>query len=161
MAILTDVIKAFPNFSDPFHTLGLVHEAAGNPRKALDFFMIAAHMSPKDATQWKRLAALSTDLGFFKQAIYCLTRVLRQDKKDVDAKWDRAVLYAEIQETRQAVKEFELLAVIRTGDPEVPKMLARLHHRIGASHKAIEVGPIFVINCFALFLVAPADFAVI
>ena len=140
MSVLTEVIKAYPNFSDPFHTLGLVHEAAGNPRKALDFFMIAAHMSPKDVGQWKRLAALSTELGFFRQAIYCLSRVLRSAKKDVDARWDRAVLYAETGETRRAIKEFGAISTMRVGDPEVPKMLARLHHRSGTRHKAIEVG---------------------
>ena len=44
----------------------------GNPRKALNFYMIAAHLSPKDITLWHRLATLSTELGFVRQAIYCL-----------------------------------------------------------------------------------------
>ena len=42
-----EVIKQAPNLSDPYHTLGLLHEAEENPRKALDFYMIAAHMNPK------------------------------------------------------------------------------------------------------------------
>ena len=55
-----------PNIADPFHTLGLIYEGEGNPRRALDFFMIAAHLTPKDIPLWKRLAALSTQLGFFR-----------------------------------------------------------------------------------------------
>ena len=44
----------------------------GEPRKALDFYMIAAHLTPKDITLWHRLATLSAELGFVRQAIYCL-----------------------------------------------------------------------------------------
>lgn len=75
---LTEVIKLAPNLADPYHTLGLLYEAIGRSRKALDFYMIAAHLTPKEATLWKRLASLSSDLGFFRQAIYCLTKVLPQ-----------------------------------------------------------------------------------
>lgn len=42
------------------------------PRKALDFYMVAAHLTPKDLGLWHRLATLSTELGFVRQAIYCL-----------------------------------------------------------------------------------------
>lgn len=42
------------------------------PRKALDFYMVAAHLTPKDLSLWHRLATLSTELGFVRQAIYCL-----------------------------------------------------------------------------------------
>ena len=36
--------------------------------------MIAVHMAP-DVDLWRRLANLSTKLGFFRQAIYCHTKV--------------------------------------------------------------------------------------
>lgn len=43
--------QAAPNLGDPYHTLGLLHEAMGNNRKALDFHMIAAHLTPKVSGQ--------------------------------------------------------------------------------------------------------------
>lgn len=64
-----------PNLADPYHTLGMLHEAKSDPRKALDFYMIAAHLTPRDISLWRRLANLSTDHGFLRQGIYCLTRV--------------------------------------------------------------------------------------
>lgn len=73
--LLLEVIKLAPNLPDPYHTLGLLHEASNNPRKALDFYMIAVHLTPRDVSLWRRLAALSTDLGFLRQAIYCLSKV--------------------------------------------------------------------------------------
>ncbi len=72
---MLEVIKLAPNLPDPYHTLGLLHEASNNPRKALDFYMIAVHLTPRDVSLWRRLAALSTDLGFLRQAIYCLSKV--------------------------------------------------------------------------------------
>lgn len=45
----SQVIQECPNTSDPFHTLGLIYEAQGDARRALDFYMIAAHLTPKVA----------------------------------------------------------------------------------------------------------------
>lgn len=37
--------------------------------------MIAAHLTPKDISLWKRLAQLSSEQGLVRQAIYCHTQV--------------------------------------------------------------------------------------
>lgn len=58
--------------------------------------MVAAHFSPRDISLWKQLAGLSTEVGYMRQAIYCLTHVIKRDKNDIDAQWDRALLYAEV-----------------------------------------------------------------
>ena len=50
--LLMEVIKAAPNAADPYQTLGLVHEADGDPRRALDLYMIAAHLTPKVWGVW-------------------------------------------------------------------------------------------------------------
>jgi hypothetical protein len=34
-------------FGDPYHTLDALHEVMDQPRQALNFYMIAAHMSGK------------------------------------------------------------------------------------------------------------------
>ena len=49
ITLLMEVIRLAPNLPDPYHTLGLLHEAVGNAKKALDFYMIAAHLTPKCA----------------------------------------------------------------------------------------------------------------
>lgn len=73
--LLMEVIKVHPYLQDTYHTLGLSHEALGRPRQALDFYMIAVHMAQSDVDLWRRLASLSTNLGFFRQAIYCHSKV--------------------------------------------------------------------------------------
>lgn len=53
---LMEVIRLEPNMPDPYHLLGVLHEAVGNHKKGLDFYMIAAHLTPKV----KELAAKTT-----------------------------------------------------------------------------------------------------
>ena len=59
----------------------------GNERKALDFLMIAAHLSPKDAQLWYRLAEMSNRQRNPRQALYCLGHALKLDPEDVNNRW--------------------------------------------------------------------------
>lgn len=43
--MMMEVVRQEPNLPDPYHLLGMLHEAVGNEKKALDFFMIAAHIT--------------------------------------------------------------------------------------------------------------------
>jgi general transcription factor 3C polypeptide 3 (transcription factor C subunit 4) len=54
-----EVVRQSPNLVDPYHTLGLICEEMGEVEKSLEFFMIAAHLTPKDSVLWRRLATLS------------------------------------------------------------------------------------------------------
>ncbi len=45
--LLLEVVRLAPNAADPYRTLGNIYEVKGDPRKALHFFMIAAHLPPK------------------------------------------------------------------------------------------------------------------
>lgn len=45
IVLLKAVIKEAPNLPAAWHTMGWVHEARGNIQKALDFFMVSAHLS--------------------------------------------------------------------------------------------------------------------
>lgn len=41
------MVRLAPNAAEVYLTIGTIQEAMGNPRKALDCFMIAAHLPPK------------------------------------------------------------------------------------------------------------------
>lgn len=53
--MLNEVIRLSPNLPDPYHTLGLIYNAIGDKKRAMDFYMLAAHLAPKDASLWKLL----------------------------------------------------------------------------------------------------------
>ena len=102
-----------------YHTLGLIYEDIGDKKNSLNFFMIAAHVTPNDAHLWKRLALMSRyggeeergkgrriivndrELGNATQAIYCYTKAIKLDADDLDSVWDRSVIYAEQSDTKK------------------------------------------------------------
>ena len=47
MTLLWEVIRLAPNMPDAYHALGALHEDANEPLKAINFYMIAAHLDPK------------------------------------------------------------------------------------------------------------------
>jgi general transcription factor 3C polypeptide 3 (transcription factor C subunit 4) len=57
--LLKEVVRLAPNVADSYHTLGLLYDAKGDREKALNFYMIAAHLTPKDIVLWTRLASWS------------------------------------------------------------------------------------------------------
>ena len=77
--LLQEVIRLSPNNPDPYHTLGVIYEEMNNERKALDFLMIAAHLSSKDAQLWYHLAEMSNRQKNPRQALYCLGSALKLD----------------------------------------------------------------------------------
>ncbi|KAK2077621.1 hypothetical protein QBZ16_004466 [Prototheca wickerhamii] len=135
---LMEVIRCEPNMPDPYHLLGVLHEAVGNQKKALDFFMIAAHLTPKDLALWRRLAGLSSEQGLLRQAAYCLTQVLRRDRGDAAARFDRALIFADLGDSRRALHGLAQVAAAAPEHPEVPKARARLLFRLGRADEAIE-----------------------
>lgn len=105
--------------------MGLIYEELGDQQKALEFFMIAAHLTPRDSPLWKRLALLSREQGQPRQAIYCFTKAIRQAPDDMDAIWDRSIIYGEIKQYKKAIEGFELLKN-KVDDIELSKEIARV-----------------------------------
>eukprot|EP00210_Caulerpa_lentillifera_P006560 g6265.t1 len=136
--ICREVIRLGPNNADIYQTLASIIEQSGRFRKALDYYMIAAHLAPRKIELWKQLANSSVEAGLNRQAIYCLTHILRLDKNDMETRIDRALLYAEVGENRRACEAFEKINEAKPGDFEVVKMLAKLYHRMDRPQKAIE-----------------------
>lgn len=51
---------------------------------------------------------------------------MRADPTDVDAKWDCASLYAELNDFPKAIDCLEQLLAVRPGDVEICKMVAKV-----------------------------------
>lgn len=111
-------------------------------------------MTPKDISLWKRLAYLSAQVGYIRQSIHCYSIIIKKDKDDLIAHWDRALLFAEINETSitknstfltfnykftgKAIQALEWLEKRSSGNPEIAKILAKLYNRTGFVEKAIR-----------------------
>lgn len=56
---LKALVKDVPNAHEPWLTLGTIYEEIGEMSKSIGCFFMAAHLTPKDATMWKRVAQSS------------------------------------------------------------------------------------------------------
>ena len=74
------------------------------------------------------LIYLFRELGNTGQVIYCLTKAMKADPLDVDAKWDCASLYAELNDIQKAIECLEQLLAVRPSDVEVCKMVAKVYN---------------------------------
>ncbi|XP_015118075.1 general transcription factor 3C polypeptide 3 [Diachasma alloeum] len=110
-----EIIRQVPSAPEPFHTLAMIYET-DDPEKALQFSLIAAHLSPKDAEQWTRLANLSMDSGNIKQAVTCLTKAIQANPKDVKLYEARARLQEHFGEKKALLRGY--LKMIHQLGPE-------------------------------------------
>ncbi len=57
---LHQLIRGAPYAHQAWFTLAMIHEELEDADKALQFYLIAAHLTPKDVELWKRLGDMST-----------------------------------------------------------------------------------------------------
>lgn len=139
MQLLKQVVREAPGLPHPYQTLGLIYEETGQPHKALKLFMMAAHLSKKDAMGWKNLAQMCKKHGETQQGIYCLQRVLALTPDDEDAQWERALLLSQIGEHRRAAKALLPLLRKHPSDAKVVHRLVRSYHRLGYTARALRM----------------------
>jgi general transcription factor 3C polypeptide 3 (transcription factor C subunit 4) len=80
--LIMEVIRYEPNGHEPYSLLALIYEELGDLEKSFGYYSIAAHLTPKDAYLWKRLADMSKRLGKTDQTAYYMSKALRADSND-------------------------------------------------------------------------------
>ncbi|XP_076233596.1 general transcription factor 3C polypeptide 3 [Calliopsis andreniformis] len=140
--ICMEIIRQVPSAPEPFHTLAMIYEA-DQPEKSLQFALIAAHLSPKDADQWVRLATMSLESGDIKQAITCYTKAIQASPKDITLYEARARLLERNGDKRSFLKGYSKL--LHQLEPEngeqiikYAKMLAKRYMEENNNEQALE-----------------------
>ncbi|THU53836.1 hypothetical protein C4D60_Mb10t18610 [Musa balbisiana] len=124
--LLQEVVRLAPNLSDAYYILGLIYNAKGDRGKALNFHMIAAHLSPKDPSLWKKLVAWSIEQKNTGQIKYCLKKAITADPKDVGLRFDLALLYCELGEYQKAAESYDQIVGIYPANIQALKMAAKV-----------------------------------
>ncbi|KAL6560554.1 hypothetical protein OROGR_004113 [Orobanche gracilis] len=137
ICLLKEVILLAPNLSDPYHTLGLIYTAMGDKKKALNFYMIAAHLTPKDCSLWKLLVARSIEQGDKRQANYCLNKAIVADPQDIGLRFHRASLYIELGEYLKAADSYGQISRLCPDDIEVLEKATQLYKKCGQRERAV------------------------
>ncbi|XP_077231618.1 tetratricopeptide repeat (TPR)-containing protein [Tasmannia lanceolata] len=137
--VLKEVVQLAPNLPDPYHTLGLVYNAIGDKKKALNFYMIAAHLTPKDPSLWKLLVTWSIEQGNTGQVMYCLSKAITADPKDISLRLDRASLYIELGSYHKAQESYDQILGLFPANVEARMMAAKMYQKWGQVEQAINI----------------------
>ncbi|CAA0806010.1 tetratricopeptide repeat (TPR)-containing protein [Striga hermonthica] len=139
ICLLKEVILLAPNLSDPYHTLGLIYTAMGDKKKALNFYMIAAHLTPKDCSLWKLLVTQSIEQGDKRQANYCLNKAIIADPHDIGLRLHRASLYIELGDCLKAADSYEQISRHCPDNVEVLEKATQLYKKCGQHERAVSM----------------------
>ncbi|XP_030473262.2 uncharacterized protein LOC115690903 isoform X2 [Syzygium oleosum] len=139
ISISSQVVRLAPNLPDPYDTLGRIYDDLANDKKAVDFYMIAAHLNPKDSSMWKRLFTRSLEQGNNGQARYCLSKAITADPKDVSLLFHQASLHSNLGDYQKAAELFEQIQKICPEDVEALQTGAKLYLRCGQLEHAISI----------------------
>lgn len=102
----------------------MIHE--NDQVKSLQFALIAAYLSPRDADQWVRLANLSLENNDIKQAVTCYSKAIRASPKDISLYDRRAQLQEENGDKKGPLRGYmKLIHQLDAEDGEHIKMYAK------------------------------------
>ena len=70
--LLNNIIKECPTSPQPWLQLAMIHDELGDPTKALQVYLVAAHLTRKDSDLWKRLGSM------FRYILEFLNKIFRR-----------------------------------------------------------------------------------
>jgi len=135
-------LRQVPSAPEPFQTLAMIYEN-DQPERSLQFALIAAHLSPKDADQWVRLANLSLESGDIKQAITCYSKAIQASPKDISLYETRAQLQEQNGDKKAYLRGYtKLIHQLEAEDGEYimkyAKILAKRYMQEDNNEQALE-----------------------
>ncbi|XP_028782473.1 general transcription factor 3C polypeptide 3 [Neltuma alba] len=139
ISILHEVIRLAPNLPDSYHTLGLVYSSLKDDKKAMNFYMIAALLTPKDSSLWKMLFTWSIEQGDVGQAGYCLSKAITADPKDITLRIHRASLYVELKDYQRAAETYLQIYQLFPEKVGALKSAAKLYQKCGQVECSIHI----------------------
>ncbi|KAK2171464.1 hypothetical protein NP493_1062g00073 [Ridgeia piscesae] len=151
-----EIIRLAPTAPEPFQTLGMLYEEAGQTPKALQYLLIAAHLNPNDVEEWTRLADMCLDQNNVQQALTCYEKAVKADPGNIPLWWARCDLLEKTGDKKRAMEGYQqILNLLPKDNGEKYLQLARdmtkNFHTSGDLEKAMvtmatafEIHPVFV-----------------
>lgn len=157
-----EIIKQVPTAPEPYQTLAQIYEH--DAEKSLQFSLLAAHLSPPDADEWLRLAALSKQRNDVRQEMICYTQAIVDDPYNLDNHMKRLNLLIELEEQNYPIQTFKITKVkcyhkivtsLRPNEGEIimkyAKLAATHYHNYNEFERALAVMSSAYKKCPSLF----------
>ncbi|XP_075975420.1 general transcription factor 3C polypeptide 3 [Anticarsia gemmatalis] len=101
-----EIIKQVPTAPEPYQTLAQIYEH--DAEKSLQFSLLAAHLSPPDAEEWLRLAALSKQRNDVRQEMICYTQAIADDPSNIDSHMKRLELLNTLESMQYPIQTLKI-----------------------------------------------------
>lgn len=140
ISLLHEVIRLDPYIPDSYYTLGNVYKALGDDKKAWNFYLLAARISPRDSSLWEKLYKWAVEMGKDDGVwLFCLLKAISANPKDEELRYDLAYYYIERKDYVRAAKAFEHIRQIRPDNVDALKTEAKLYLQSGQAERCIGV----------------------
>ncbi|KAL9993105.1 putative tetratricopeptide-like helical domain superfamily [Helianthus debilis subsp. tardiflorus] len=137
--LLKQIIRLVPNLPEPYHTLGLIYKAMGDKKNALNYYDLAARLTPKDVSLWKLCSTWAMELRFFGQACYYLDKAIKADPEDTDLRHFRASFLVDLGLHQKAAESYHQIWQLHPKNLEALKKAARLYQKCGQLERSINI----------------------
>ncbi|CAG4977772.1 unnamed protein product [Parnassius apollo] len=157
-----EIIKQVPTAPEPYQTLAQIYEH--DAEKSLQFSLLAAHLSPSDANEWLRLAAISKQRNDVKQEMICYTQAIKAEPFNLDIHMKRLDLLTVLEEMKYPLNTLNVTRVkcyhkIVTCLPateaetimKYAKMAATIYHNSNEFERSLAVLEAAYKKCSSLF----------
>lgn len=144
MVLVKKVIQIEAGVYSAWKILGEIFKEKGEFHKCLLAWLTAAHAKPKDWELWLTCARMSLDQygedkqNYRDQALYCYNRAIRGNSDNIDAIYDRSLLYKETGQLKKASEGFIALNRLLPNDMAILREIAGLYTELNKIPEAIE-----------------------
>ncbi|XP_078494320.1 general transcription factor 3C polypeptide 3 [Ciona intestinalis] len=104
-----EIIRLVPYAAEPFETLSMIYDERGEPERSLQYSLLAAHLSPRDADQWLHLANMCLKQNENTKAINCYTKAFKVRPDDYNIVWENAKLHQKLGLFHKAMALYKIV----------------------------------------------------
>jgi general transcription factor 3C polypeptide 3 (transcription factor C subunit 4) len=144
-ATVKKIIQIEPGVYPAWKMLGEIFKERGDDRRCLLAWLTACHAHPRDTDMWLSCARMSLEqLGpngenYRDQALYCFSRAISSSPANIDAIYDRSLLYRELGQLNKAAEGFAQLNKLVPNDMSVLRDIATVYIELDRIPEAIEL----------------------
>lgn len=141
---VTQAIQKNPEMFSAHSLLAEVFLAQGQREKAFLALFNGAHTRPRDTSVWLKVSryilrrADQERERALNDVIYCYTRVLEIDPKNVNVRYQRAAVYRELSLNGRAATEYERILKDRPHNPRALRHLAEVLIELKNVQRALD-----------------------
>ncbi len=129
--VTRQIIERRPNLPDAFNLLGVILNARGDPKQAVNLIGRAIKMSPHTASYYANLGEIERQRGKSAEARIALTRAIELDPGSAQAYSNLGIVHFDSEDYAAAAEAYEKAIALQPNFPEA-------HNNLGNAYRALE-----------------------